>query len=236
MSKCCRLLSPKLWGATFVVVAFFLVCFVCFRHLSPQMVYAYFFDLVKGHPLEGALLFFLLQVFVVLCGVVPASVLVVGAGVVFGAEEGFYLAAASVLVGSIIAFLLSRSLLSKHILQFVGKYRLFNALKQAADQKGWKVVCLLRLSPVLPFAVTSYAMGFTSISLKDYTLGTLCALPPLFGYVLIGALTQDSLAHAMNGDIVWLKYGLNGISIIATIILTWCSGKVVCNYMQREKY
>jgi uncharacterized membrane protein YdjX (TVP38/TMEM64 family) len=56
----------------------------------------------------------------------------------------------------------------------------------AAD--GWRLVALLRVSPVMPFSLTSYALGFSGITLRDYMLGTLASLPALLGYVAIGAL------------------------------------------------
>ena len=35
----------------------------------------------------------------------------------------------------------------------------------------------------MPFVATSYLLGLSAISLRDYMLGTLAALPALLGYV-----------------------------------------------------
>jgi uncharacterized membrane protein YdjX (TVP38/TMEM64 family) len=48
---------------------------------------------------------------------------------------------------------------------------------------GWKLVCLLRISPVMPFSATSFALGLSSIGLCDYIVGTLASFPALSGYV-----------------------------------------------------
>jgi uncharacterized membrane protein YdjX (TVP38/TMEM64 family) len=67
-----------------------------------------------------------------------------------------------------------------------GKYVTPRASRLAQD--GWRLVCVLRVSPVMPFAMTSYALGLTGISQRAYLLGTLAALPALLGYVTVGAL------------------------------------------------
>ena len=61
-------------------------------------------------------------------------------------------------------------------------------MEQALARDGWKLVCLIRISPVMPFAVTSYALGLSSVRFRAYVLGTLASLPPLLAYVLAGRL------------------------------------------------
>jgi uncharacterized membrane protein YdjX (TVP38/TMEM64 family) len=39
---------------------------------------------------------------------------------------------------------------------------------------------------LMPFVATSYLLGLSAISLRDYMLGILAALPALLGYVLLG--------------------------------------------------
>jgi len=38
----------------------------------------------------------------------------------------------------------------------------------------------------MPFVATSYLLGLSAISLRDYMLGILAALPALLGYVSLG--------------------------------------------------
>ena len=61
---------------------------------------------------------------------------------------------------------------------------------------------LLRASPLTPFVATSYLLGLSAISVRDYMLGTLAALPALLGYVSLGAFARAGLsasARACDG-------------------------------------
>jgi hypothetical protein len=76
---------------------------------------------------------------------------------------GFLLAAASTMVGALAAFFLSRSLFRPTVERLIAtrpRLRNFDAL---IAQDGWRLVCLLRISPVMPFSAASYMLGLSSI-------------------------------------------------------------------------
>ncbi|GAN65025.1 hypothetical protein Abor_003_095 [Acetobacter orientalis] len=81
------------------------------------------------------------------------------------------------------------------------------------------MVCLLRISPILPFAVTSYVLGFTELSTADYILGTLASLPALLGYVFIGTLTQNGFSQTDTGSIFYIKIAISLVAIVGTLFL-----------------
>jgi uncharacterized membrane protein YdjX (TVP38/TMEM64 family) len=64
---------------------------------------------------------------------------------------------------------------------------------------GWKLVRMLRISPIMPFAATSYMVSLSSICLRDYAVGTLASLPALCGYVLIGTLADAGFSAWTTG-------------------------------------
>jgi uncharacterized membrane protein YdjX (TVP38/TMEM64 family) len=41
----------------------------------------------------------------------------------------------------------------------------FPAIDHAIKKEGWKLVCLLRLSPILPYNVLNYALAITPVPL-----------------------------------------------------------------------
>jgi uncharacterized membrane protein YdjX (TVP38/TMEM64 family) len=175
----------------------------------------------------GWLLAFLVQVVVAMCGVLPASVGAVACGVAYGIVGGFVLSASGTLVAAQLAFLLSRSLLRPLIVRLLATHPRAARLEAGVVRDGWRLVALLRCSPVMPFAVTSYAFGLTSISLRAYLIGSLAALPALLGYVILGGLSADGLASIASPRERTVHLALLGLAIVATGLLTWRAGRIV---------
>ena len=173
----------------------------------------------------GWLIFALVQMLVALIGILPASLLGLAAGAVYGIALGFGLSAIGVLLGAAIAFVLARSALRPAIARRLARDGHLARLDDAVGRDGWRLVLLLRVSPVMPFSLTSYALGLSAIRPRDYALGTLAALPALLLYVAIGTLGASGLA-ALRGHAP-LHLALIGIAIIATALLTWRLGRLV---------
>ncbi len=154
-----------------------------------------------------------------LAGIVPGALLGLAAGAIFGIAQGFAAASAGILAGAGIAFGLSRSYLRPFIAAALSRYGALSRLDQAVCSDGWRLVALLRVSPVMPFSLTSYALGLSGIGLRDYLLGTLASLPALLGYVALGALGGygASLPRGENHDI---HLALLALGAAATLVLT----------------
>jgi len=181
---------------------------------------------LRGLGAAGAALFGLMQVFVALSGVLPASMLGVAAGAAYGLWPGFLLASVCTMAGAELAFFLSRSLMRPFVERLMAtrpKLRSFDALVAHDD---WRLACLLRISPVMPFSLTSYTLGLSSIGWRGYSLGTLASLPSLFGYVLIGALADAGLS-AWSAGASPVRWAVLGAGIVATLVLTVRLGQIV---------
>jgi uncharacterized membrane protein YdjX (TVP38/TMEM64 family) len=95
--------------------------------------------------------------------------------------------------GALAAFWLSRSAFRARIVRAMSGKSQLRKLDAALGRDGWRLVCLLRASPLTPFVATSYLLGLSAVSLRDYMFGTLAALPALLGYVSLGALARAGL-------------------------------------------
>lgn len=116
----------------------------------------------------GRVLFSAVQVLVAVSGILPASMLGVAAGVLYGLPAGFAVSGASTLAGAVLAFALSRSVLRPAVARFLAGRPRLRELDGMVARDGWRMACLLRVSPVMPFAAASYALGLSSIGLRDY--------------------------------------------------------------------
>jgi uncharacterized membrane protein YdjX (TVP38/TMEM64 family) len=163
-----------------------------------------------------------LGVIVVICliGVVPASMLAIAAGTIYGFEKGLLLSSAGLSVVAVVGFLASRTLFRNAVARWLdGRVALRRIDTDIADH-GWRVVMLLRLSPVAPFGITSYALGMTRLTFADYMLGTMGSLPAMMAYVYMGLLARTAVDATSGTVIPWLKLAVTGVGVVATIVAT----------------
>ena len=167
----------------------------------------------------------LVQMLVASSGILPASLTGVAAGALYGIWLGFGLAAVGTLLGAALAFWLSRSLFRPLVQRFLRRWPQGRNLDAALAHDGWKLVCVLRMSPIMPFVATSYALGLSAVSARDYALGTLAALPALLGYVVLGRLTSTGVLGLHRG-LAPIHWALLAAGIAATIVLIVYSGRL----------
>ena len=81
-------------------------------------------------------------------------------------------------------------------------------------------MCLLRVSPIMPFSATSYLLGLSAIRLRDYAAGTLASLPALGGYVFTGTLADTGLSSWASGAglVHWLLLAIGGLATLLLIV------------------
>jgi len=180
---------------------------------------------VRGLGARGAVVFAIIQILVAVSGILPASLLGVAAGSIYGLVSGFLLAAASTLGGALLSFFFSRSLFRTAIERLAARRPRLRNLDARIARDGWKLVCLLRVSPIMPFSATSLALGLSAVSLRDYAIGTLASLPALFGYVFIGTLADTSLSAWATGAST-VRLALLGIGALATLVLVLRLGQI----------
>jgi uncharacterized membrane protein YdjX (TVP38/TMEM64 family) len=70
----------------------------------------------------------------------------------------------------------------KWVEKSVEKYPKFKAVDAAIAEKGWIIVLLVRLSPVIPFNLLNYGLALTSVRRWQFYIGIECILTqPLLG-------------------------------------------------------
>jgi len=80
------------------------------------------------------------------------------------------------------------------VLEIAKGNKKFAAIDRAIGKDSFKVVLLLRLSPLLPLALSNYLYGLTSVALTPYVLGSwLGMLPGTLAYVSAGQQTSLTL-------------------------------------------
>jgi uncharacterized membrane protein YdjX (TVP38/TMEM64 family) len=121
--------------------------------------------------------------------VLPASVLGMVAGFVWGPLHGTLIVSPVSVVAAAAAFGLGHSTARRFVARrLAGRPRL-RALDDAIGTTGWRTVLLLRLSPLMPFAALNYALSLSRVRLSDFLLGSwIGMLPGTVLYVYLGSL------------------------------------------------
>ncbi|WP_051329939.1 TVP38/TMEM64 family protein [Niveispirillum irakense] len=155
---------------------------------------------------------------------VPGAPMTMVAGLVFGLW-GLPLVVASATVGSALAFLSARYLAHERIDRMIEQRPKLKAVARAVAAKGWTVITLLRLSPLIPFNMQNYLLGVTRLSFGWFLLATvLGSLPGSLLFVYIGMAGRPG---AERGFWEWVMIG---IGLAATVLVAI----VIANRARRE--
>jgi uncharacterized membrane protein YdjX (TVP38/TMEM64 family) len=158
---------------------------------------------------------------------IPGSLVTLLIGAIYGPWLGTALVSPASVLGATLAFLLGRSVFRESIEAKMSGNARFTALQGAIEKEGFKVITLVRLSPIFPFNVVNYAFGLTRVSLVKYVLGSfLGMLPGTLMYVYLGSAVGDiaQLSNEGVGDTGWqgqaLKWGGLAATIVVTVFIT----------------
>ena len=173
----------------------------------------------------GVAVFFLAYV-VSTIALLPGSVLTLAAGFAYGPVWGLVLASPASVVAATAAFLLGRTLLRDWAARKVATSPKARAIDSAVEREGFKLVLLLRLSPVFPFSVLNYALSLSKVRLGTYVAASfLGMLPGTAMYVYLGTLAPaaaELTSSASDAGMVQrlLYVGGLGATIAVVVIAT----------------
>ena len=153
---------------------------------------------------------------------VPGSVLTLAAGAIFGLFRGTVFVMLGATVGSALAFLIARYIARGPVENRLGGNERFAAIDHAIGREGFKIVLLLRLSPVFPFNLLNYSLGLTKVRFVDYLGASIGMLPGSLLYTYYGKLAGD-VAQIATGGAVGRDAGYFAVllvGLLATILVT----------------
>jgi uncharacterized membrane protein YdjX (TVP38/TMEM64 family) len=167
---------------------------------------------------------FILLYIVITVAFVPASVVTLGAGVVFGVVKGSALVFVGAMLGATAAFLVGRYVARGWVSSKIAKNPKFQTIDDAIARDGRKIIFLLRLSPVFPFNLLNYSLGLSQISLKDYVIGSVGMLPGTIMYVYLGSLAGNLATLGADSsqppEAAMVQWVIRIVGLIATVAVT----------------
>jgi len=180
-----------------------------------------FAEWVEGLGVLGPLVF-VLGYAIAVVAFVPASLLTLAAGAIFGVAKGTAYVFVAATLGASLAFLVSRYVARSAVERRVAGNERFAAIDRAVGEQGRKIVFLLRLSPVFPFNLLNYALGLTRVRFADYAIASIGMLPGTLLYVYSGKVAGDVAALAGGAE---MERGTGGtvllvVGLVATVVVT----------------
>lgn len=182
--------------------------------------------LAGGIRHAGALgvLIFVLAYVVSTVAVLPGSILTLVAGFAYGPVLGLVVASPASVAGATLAFVLGRTVLRgwvRHRLETLPRAR---AIDRAVGRQGFRLVLLLRLSPLVPFNLLNYALSLSSVPLAQYVGASfLGMLPGTLLYAYLGSLATTAAgigaATSHGGTLRLIIYGAGLAATVLVVIL-----------------
>ena len=179
---------------------------------------------------------FVLGYTVVTVAVMPAFLLTLAAGALWGFWFGLLLAMTGAVCGSTCSFLGARYLLRRFVERYVNRRPMLVAIDRAVEQEGARLVFLLRLSPAVPFVLLNYVLGISRIPLRDHFVGLFGMIPTAAMYVYAGKVAGDLTALATGAGsargtsyYVLMTFGLVA-TVLATILVTRAAKRALGDY------
>ena len=153
----------------------------------------------------------------------PAFILTLGAGVLFGAWWGSIYVFIGATLGSIVAFLVGRYFARDWVAKKIVNNDKFKAIDRAVGKEGLKIVLLTRLSPAFPFNLLNYAFGVTGVSARDYIIGSIGMIPGTIMFVYIGSLAGSLALIGTDAQPTvdpTLQWTIRIVGLMATVAVT----------------
>lgn len=121
---------------------------------------------------------------------IPAvPILTASSGYLFGLVPGTAVCLFSAAIAASISFVIGRTILRGYVEGILANNPKFKSMDRAVEKEGFKLMLLLRLSPLFPFALSNYLYGASSIKFWPYFFGTLFGFAPgTLAYVYAGEI------------------------------------------------
>lgn len=143
--------------------------------------------------------------------VLPSTALNLTGGAIFGPWLGTVWTSLGAIIAAIVAFGFTRTVGREAIAKrLAGRWQ---AMDAEMRQGGLFYMFAIRLVPIMPYGLVNFAAGLTSISFKDYLLGTVIGtVPSVLPFVLLGS---SGLKAFTTGDVLPLlgALALTGILV-----------------------
>jgi uncharacterized membrane protein YdjX (TVP38/TMEM64 family) len=153
---------------------------------------------------------------------IPISGLLLVAGTLYGFWMGYLLAAASGLLAVAVTYAVGKKLWRSRVETLRHDHPRFESVYEAISKHGPILVFLIRLNPLLPFALLNYLVTIPKLDFRKYLLSSFLGMTPdIMFYLYVGQVGKGWLENPA-GLTIWnylILGGALGTTVIAAVII-----------------
>ena len=153
-------------------------------------------EYVNSRPILGPLLFGLLYAVLVIF-LLPTMPLNLLAGFIWGPFWGSLIVVISVSVGSVISFMIARSVFYTYFAEKIDLPH-YKRLQEILEKDGWKIMIMIRMNPIFPTGPINYVIGSTKIPFPIFLSPRQYSWQPIIALAYAGSTVQTLLIKDFN--------------------------------------
>ncbi len=169
--------------AVLIIIA--LISIYKLRRIFPNINFKHVKHYILSYGKFSSLVFIIIYSLKPIVFIIPASLLSIVAGNIFGSFYAFIYSMIGCFFSATVAFFIAR-VLGKPFVDNVVKGKIIK-IDSSVEKHGFVIMLLMRLSFVFPYDALSYACGLTKVKYKDFILGSVLGIiPEMIVYSYIG--------------------------------------------------
>jgi uncharacterized membrane protein YdjX (TVP38/TMEM64 family) len=148
----------------------------------------------------------------------PAIFLFLGAGSLFGFLPGLIIVSFADTLSVATCYLLGRTIARKTVSKWIAQRPHWGRFDRAVAKKGWKIVFLTRLSPIVPSNVLNYGFSLTKINFWQYLFVSWLGMLPVIALYVYLASVGTNLLSGNHDDPKQIAASVIGLTTTLTAI------------------
>jgi uncharacterized membrane protein YdjX (TVP38/TMEM64 family) len=169
-------------------------------------------------------LFYILGTLLAALSLVPTHAVSLIAGMAFGAGLGSVMAIVSINSAALCAYTVVRWILANQLTQSLSEHpktkHFVQTLLNRSPQQRFGLLTCIRLSPLMPFALTNVVLGAFEIKTKDFLICSILGLAPRIIVVVMAGSQLQKLDLSVAND-RWML----GLGALATVVSLFIMGR-----------
>lgn len=175
----------------------------------------------------------------IFCGLalVPTNVIGVIGGFAFGFYAGLLLLIAAVVAASFISFRIHSRIIGEKVPDLAEKHPKAGAVYRALVGQGFvrttTIILLIRLSIIMPFALTNFILASARVSAAAFLAGTFLGMLPRSAAVVFAGAGLSELTLETPTDIWTISFGI-AATLISIIVISLISRRALDKYTRPD--